>query len=100
MGLGKLFKAYGAWRKVKPVVDVLQKEGTMGKLKSRKLWVTVAVAAIGALMTGIGVEADKAQMLLDWLQGLVWGYLGAQGAVDAAGAVTSAIAAKKNGGGQ
>jgi len=93
LGIGKLIDAYKAYRKVKPVADVLQREGTVDKLKSRKLWVTVIIAAIGALLAGIGLEADKAQPILDWLSTILMTYIGGQAVVD----VTTAIMAKKNG---
>lgn len=87
LGIGRMLKGYGLWRKIAPIFKALEKEENMARLGSRKLWVTVGVAALGALLTQIGVSEGQTQQLLDWLQNLTWGYLASQGAVDAVGAI-------------
>ena len=55
----------------------------MTKLKSRKLWVTVAVAALMALGQGLGLDPE----LLDKLLQMGMTYVGGQAVVDAAAAL-------------
>ena len=54
------------------------------KLKSRKLWVTIAAAALTALATSLGLDPYLAAKII---AGLVGTYVVAQGAVDTAAAL-------------
>ncbi len=74
--LGKLWKAWRIKRKFNPAIRLLKKEGSMKKLKSRKLWVTAGVALLMSVATQLGMEPDalaKFNEALLWLTGLYFG---------------------------
>ena len=52
----------------------------MERLKSRKLWITVATATLIAFGEEVGLNLDEKDMM--YLVGLVLGYLGIQGVAD------------------
>jgi len=56
------------------------------KLKSRKLWVTVAAAALMALGSQLGIDPDT----LDKVMAIAMTYVGGESLVDAANARKSA----------
>lgn len=67
------------WDKLK-LWRALKDKDMLNKLKSRKLWVTVAVAALSALLAGLGFDAD----LIDKIVSMGMTYVAAQGLVDVA----------------
>jgi len=87
LGLGKYARMYKTWRKAKPVVDVLQKEGSMDKLKSRKLWLVAGMALLGSVMTQLGMEPAQWESTSEWLLKLAAVYIGGNAVEHVAGAV-------------
>lgn len=67
------------WDKLK-LWRALKDKDMLNKLKSRKLWVTVAVAALSALLSGLGFEND----LIEKIVNMGMTYVAAQGLVDVA----------------
>ncbi len=92
-GLGKYVKMYKAWRKAKPAIDLLSKEGSMSKLKSTRLWLTAGIALVGSVAMQLGMEADQWSKYSEWLFQLLVVYVGGNSLTVAA----SAIANKKKG---
>lgn len=81
-GLGKYWKMFRVWRKVKPVIDVLSKEGSMERLKSSRLWMTVLFAALGSVMTQMGMDQEAWNSLAIFLGGLLTSYVGGRSYTD------------------
>lgn len=58
------------------------------RLKSRKLWVALAVAVIRAIVPilntelGWGVDVGLLERALNWMSGVSLTYIGVQGAID------------------
>ena len=61
------------WRAIKDPI-------MLDKLKSRKLWVTMATAALASLLSSLGFDAE----LIEKIMTLAMTYIGAQGLADAA----------------
>lgn len=65
--VGTAWKLYSIWRSI-----------DMGKLKSKKFWVTIATGVVTVFAESLGVKPDHVQ----WLVGLVGAYLLGQGIAD------------------
>lgn len=83
-------RLWGLWRdyrRVKPVLDHIQRKDTMEKLKSRKFWITSIVGCLGVLAMGVGVPDDQWTKVSEWLLQLLIAYFGANVVEHVAGAI-------------
>lgn len=79
-GIGKLLKRYKLYKKADHIWEAF-KGADMSKLKSRKLWVLVAAAALIFVNDYLG-QPVKPEALDDFIK-TVLAYLGGQSVVDA-----------------
>jgi hypothetical protein len=89
--LGKLYKVWRMYRKLKPYFTA-ERIKAMG----RKTWITIVVGVLGVAAKALGLPDDQWQQVSDWLINLLMVYFGANVIEHGAEAV-KALAAKKNG---
>lgn len=94
MGLKGLWQKWRLYRKAKPIIDHLEKEETMDKLKSRSFWLTTGLLVVGVVLQQLGVAPEKWQSFMDSVTPMLLGWFG----LNATEHVKNAIVAKKNGG--
>lgn len=73
---------YKAWKLKKILEKLLGDKATMDKLKSRKFILVIVTAVLTAINSAAGSPVPDAMM--QWIIGLIGGWVGVQGIVDAA----------------
>ncbi len=92
-GLGKYVRLYKLWRKLKPIIDVLTRKGAMKKVGWRKLGFGAFIAALGSVLSQLGMDPDAWKSIAEWLAILFGIFVGGNGIEH----VAEAIKVKKGG---
>lgn len=64
------------WWKLRPVISVLGREGTMEKLKSRKFWMVAGLSLLGSVAMQLGMDPDQWATISEWLLKMTAVYVG------------------------